>query len=112
MTEKKDNTKNPSSPETDNSPEPEALAKLEIALTHFAQTFEASARRWERMVYPAIFIFGILGISGFWLIYSLTSDVHELASHVDPKMERNLAAMSENLSALSENVGIMTNEVS
>ena len=111
MTEKKDNTKNPSSRETDDSSEPEALAKLEIALTHFAQTFEASARRWERMVYPAIFIFGILGISGFWLIYSLTSDVHQLASHVDPKMERNLATMSENISALSENVGIMTNEV-
>ena len=69
MTEKKDNTKNPSPAEADEVAEPEALAKLEIALTHFAQTFEASAKRWERMVYPAIIIFGILGISGFWLIY-------------------------------------------
>jgi len=112
MTDKKDNTKDPSPTEPDNAAEPEALAKLEMALSHFAQTFETSAKRWERMVYPAIVIFGIMGISGFWLIYSLTSDVHELASNVDPKMERNLAKMSENLSSLSENVRVMTAEVS
>jgi len=112
MTEKKDNTKKPSPTNPGNDSEPEALANLEKALTHFAQTFESSARRWERMVYPAIVVFGIMGISGFWLIYSLTSDVHELARNVDPKMERNLARMSENLSSLSENVGIMTGEVS
>ncbi|MEN8762117.1 MAG: hypothetical protein ABF290_06750 [Thiogranum sp.] len=112
MTEKKDNTKEPSPAEPDDTTEPEALAKLEMALTHFAQTFESSAKRWEWMVYPAIVIFGIMGISGFWLIYSLTSDVHELARNVDPKMERNLARMSENISSLSENVGVMTDEVS
>jgi len=113
MTEKKDNTKKHSSTEPDNAPEPpDALATLEIALTHFTKTFEASARRWERVVYPGIVVLGLLGISGFWLIYSLTRDVHQLASHVDPKMERNLATMSDNLATLSGNVGVMTDEVS
>ena len=113
MAEKKHNTKNTSSTEPDDAAEPlEALAKLENALTHFAMTFETSAKRWERVVYPAIAVLGVLGISGFWLIYSLTSDVHELASNVDPKMERNLARMSENLSSLSGNIGVMTDEVS
>jgi len=111
MTEKKDNTEKPSSMGPGNDAESEGLANLEKALTHFALTFESSARRWERMVYPAIIVFGIMSLSGFWLIYSLTSDVHELATNVDPKMERNLARMSENLSTLSENVGVMTDEV-
>ena len=112
MAEKKDNTKKPSSTKAEAATESAALANLENALTHFAKTFESSAKRWERVVYPAIVVLGILGISGFWLIYSLTRDVHELASHVDPKMERNLARMSENLSTLSQNIGVMTNEVS
>ena len=77
----------------------------------FISSFEASAKRWERMVYPAIIVFGILGLSGFWLIYSLTTDVHELARNVDPKMERNLALMAENISKLSDSVQSMTSEV-
>ncbi len=74
-------------------------------------SFEASAKRWERMVYPAIIIFGMLGLSGFWLIYSLTADVHELARNVDPIMERNLALMAENVTRLSLSVEAMTTEV-
>ncbi len=64
------------------SPEREALAGLEKVLAHFAASFEASAQRWERMVYPAILVFGALGVSGFWLIYSLTSDVRSMSSHI------------------------------
>ena len=112
MTEKKDNTKKSAATDTGQAPESEALVNLENALTHFAKTFETSAKRWERVVYPAIVVLGILGISGFWLIYSLTSDVHDLAAHVDPKMERNLAQMSHNLSNLSNNIAVMTGEVS
>lgn len=77
----------------------------------FISSFEASAKRWERMVYPAIIVFGMMGLSGFWLIYSLTADVHELARNVDPKMERNLAFMAENISSLSGSVESMTSEV-
>jgi len=103
--------------------------KLETALTHFVQSFEASAtrweekvypfitsfekttRRWERMVYPAIVILGVLAVSGFWLIYSLTMDVHELARNVDPKMERNLSAMSGHMAELSESVGSIRTDI-
>lgn len=53
----------------------------------------------------------MLGLSGFWLIYSLTADVHELARNVDPKMERNLALMVDNVTQLSLSVEAMTAEV-
>lgn len=102
---------------------------LEKALTHFVTTFESSAkrwentiypfvesfeastRRWERMVYPAIFVLGMLGISGFWLIYSLTKDIHDLTSSIDPKMEQNMAVIAEQVSYMSNSVDQMTLEV-
>ncbi|TNF93226.1 MAG: hypothetical protein EP297_12700 [Gammaproteobacteria bacterium] len=121
---KSDTTK--SSEQSDPTSEQAAIVNLENALTHFALTFESSVKRWEdtiypfiksfegstkrweNMIYPAVFVFGILGLSGFWLIYSLTSDVHELAVNVDPKMERNLATISKEMSRLSGNIENMT----
>ena len=63
------------------------------------------------MVYPAIIIFGMMAFSGFWLIYSLTDDVHELAMNVDPKMEHNLSLMAKNIARLTDSVESMTSEV-
>lgn len=130
MTEGKKKAPPPANTDKEQQPAEEpALMELEGALASFVKTFEssakrwedtiypfvdsfqASAKRWERMVYPAIIVFGILGLSGFWLIFSLTTDVHELARNVDPKMERNLALMAENVAKLSFSVGTMTVEV-
>ena len=85
--------------------------RWEKAVYPFIKSFEASAKRWERMVYPAIIVFGMMGLSGFWLIYSLTMDVHELARNVDPKMERNLAEMSMHISSLAGSVETMTLDI-
>lgn len=98
-------------PRSDMSPEQSALLGLENALTEFAQHFQDSARRWERMVYPAMFIFGILGVSGFWLIYSLTEDMHEMSRNIDPLMARNLSSMSQSVEALTENVANMDRQI-
>ena len=116
----------PAPQEPTSAPDDTSMAGLEKALTHFVQSFEssaqrweekvypfvqsfeASAKRWERMVYPAIFVFGLLGISGFWLIYSLTQDMHALARHVDPKMAQNLETMSTHMSELAHNIDTMT----
>ncbi len=129
MAMKRDETETELAPQSSGISDGESLSGLEKVLTHFVQSFEASAqrweqlvypfvesfgastKRWERMVYPAILVFGILGLSGFWLIYSLTSDVHELARNVDPKMERNLALMAEHMARLSANVAGMTSDV-
>ena len=106
-------TKNdaPEPTESELPPERAALLSLELALTDFAKNFQASARRWERMVYPAMFIFGILGISGFWLIYSLTEDMHAMSRHIDPLMADNLATMSRSVAALTESVASMDGQI-
>ena len=85
--------------------------RWENTIYPFINSFQSSTKRWEKMIYPAMIIFGIMAFSGFWLIYSLTDDVHELALNVDPKMEKNLAHMADNIAQLSASVISMTSEV-
>ncbi len=93
------------------SPEQKAMVKLEITLTNFFRQFDRSVSRWERMVYPALIIFGVLGMSGFYLILNVTKDMHTMAENVDPMMESNLDAMSRNMQELSNNVALMTRHI-
>ncbi len=100
------------SPEYKNlSPEQKAMVKLEITLTNFFKSFDKSLSRWERMIYPMLVIVGVLGLSGFYLIYNVTTDMHRLTEQVDPRMEDNLQSMSMHMEQLSRNIGIMTNQI-
>ncbi|MCU7851639.1 MAG: hypothetical protein KZQ80_05435 [Candidatus Thiodiazotropha sp. (ex Monitilora ramsayi)] len=93
------------------SPEQKAMVKLEITLTNFFKTFDKSMSRWERMIYPMLVVVGVLGLSGFYLIYNVTQDMHKLTEQVDPRMELHLEQMSNNMGQLSENISIMTNQI-
>jgi hypothetical protein len=100
------------SPEYKNlSPEQKAMVKLEITLTNFFKKLDRSMSRWERMVYPMMVVVGILGISGFYLIYNVTRDMHQLTEQVDPQMEVNLQSMSKNMGQLSRNISTMTQQI-
>ncbi len=81
------------------------------ALDRFARSFETSARRWELVVYPALFAFIILAGYGFFLIYSLTQDMHVLAKNVDANMTDNMSSMSENISTLALHIAAMTDRM-
>ena len=81
------------------------------ALDRFVTVFESSARRWELVVYPALLAFVILAAYGFFLIYTLSKDMHLLASGMDPNMARNLSNMSDSVTYLSENVRTMTRRI-
>jgi len=82
-----------------------------LSIERLAQTFENSARRWELIVYPSLFAFIILAAYGFYLIYSLTKDVHYLAVSVDTNMTilaTNMDSVSQNLGEMKKSVGIMS----
>lgn len=81
------------------------------AMDRFARTFEASARRWELVVYPAMLAFVVLAAYGFFLIYTLSKDIHTLAQGMDPEMAKNLGNMSDSVIILSENIRTMTRRV-
>ena len=49
--------------------EEEELPKsMAACLDNFSRTFEASARRWELVVYPSLLAFIVLAAYGFFLI--------------------------------------------
>jgi hypothetical protein len=47
-----------------------------------ADSFEASARRWELIVYPSLVAFILLAAYGFYLIYNLTHDIADVSKSV------------------------------
>ncbi|MFZ0257984.1 MAG: hypothetical protein WAN46_20620 [Gammaproteobacteria bacterium] len=83
----------------------------DASLERFAKSFEASARRWELVVYPSLFAFIILAAYGFFLIYSLTRDMHIMAAAIDPTMEPHMNMMARSVQHLSESVESMTTRV-
>jgi hypothetical protein len=81
------------------------------SMERFLHTFERSARRWEFVVYPALFAFIVLAGYGFFLVYSLTGDMNKMARAIDPDMADHMATMSASVAVLSEQVQVMTGEV-
>ena len=80
-------------------------------MERFTRTFETSARRWELVVYPSLFAFIILAAYGFYLIYSLTSDVALLAKSVDTNMGAHMEQMTGSIQSLSNNIDTMTGRI-
>ena len=100
------------SPEYKNlSPEQKAMVKLEITLSNFFKKLDRSVNRWERLIYPMLIVVGILGLSGFYLIYNVTRDMHQLTQQVDPQMEVNLQSMAGHMGQLSQNISTMTQQI-
>lgn len=81
------------------------------SMDRFVRVFEASARRWELIVYPAMLAFVVLAAYGFFLIYTLSKDIHTLAKGMDPEMGKHLSHISDSVIYLSENVRTMTRRV-
>jgi len=97
-------------------------ANLSIPLEsaeRFFETFEKSAKRWERIVYPGIAIVVIMMMLGFYMIYKVTQDMQTVMQRFsDPVMVTsitNLATdmerLTESLSTMSVNMSIMTTKV-
>ena len=80
------------------------------SMDRLSAAFETSARRWELIVYPTLFAFVVLAAYGFYLVFSLTRDVHYLALSVDSNMTvlaSNMQAVSDNMAQLTANVRTM-----
>ena len=110
----------------------EAIEGGAECMGRLADSFEASARRWELIVYPSMIAFILLASYGFYLIYNLTHDISDVAKSVremtvsvtedlgeiSGKMTRIADAtaymqpMSQDIRALSGNIQEMNTSVS
>nr|VFJ95439.1 MAG: hypothetical protein BECKLFY1418A_GA0070994_105010 [Candidatus Kentron sp. LFY]VFJ96027.1 MAG: hypothetical protein BECKLFY1418B_GA0070995_10789 [Candidatus Kentron sp. LFY] len=83
----------------------------EVYLERFAATFQASARRWEMIVYPSMLAFIVLAVYGFYLVYSLTRDMHTLSQSMDPDMQPHMDTLAETVTNLSKSIDVMSGQV-
>jgi len=92
-------------------PDQKVVIPLDSA-ERFFNTFERSARRWEMIVYPGMFIVVMFMAYGFYLIYNITNDMRAMVSRFDdPEITSNLSTLSNNLQALNTNIAKMANRV-
>ena len=84
---------------------------MAACMDKFANSFEASARRWELVVYPSLLGFIILAAYGFYLIYNLTNDVSRLANSMETvvtamnEVATDMNTVSRNVTLISDNLG-------
>ena len=79
----------------------------DYSLDRLSEASETSASRWELIVYPSLFAFILLAGYGFYLVYSLTRDVHYLAISVDS----NMTVMASNFQSVADNMNHMTSNI-
>lgn len=99
-------------------PASELPMDMAVCLDKFARTFEASARRWELVVYPSLLAFIVLASYGFYLIYNLTTDVARLAQSMETvvvsmdDVATHMDLVSGNVAVISGNLTSIATEVS
>ncbi len=71
----------------------------------FTRAFESSARRWELVVYPSLFAFVVLAAYGFYLIYNLSHDIHQLTVQVT-EMNVSVTKMSSDMNIVAGNMQV------
>ena len=90
---------------------------MAVCMDKFARTFEASARRWELIVYPSMLAFIVLAAYGFFLIYTLTGDVTRLARSMEAvttsmnDVSANMTAVSGNVAQISGNLSLIAHDM-
>ena len=77
----------------------------------FISSFERSSKRWELVVYPALFAFMILAAYGFYLVFSLTHDMHIIAGSIDNNVGIHIETLAQNMDGMSKDVRNMTEQV-
>ena len=80
------------------------------SLDELSRAFTSSAKRWETIVYPSMFMFMILAGYGFYLIYSLTNDASRIADNMNT-VTQNMEQMTLHMDAMSKNMVLMTQTV-
>lgn len=80
-------------------------------MEQFIATFERSTRRWELVVYPALFAFMVLAAYGFYLVFSLTRDMRVIASSIDNNVGTHIETLATNMNAMSDDVNAMSLQI-
>jgi len=110
MTEKREEEEHAQSADTEAvAKEAEHMLFTDMAqyMSQFARSFEASARRWELVVYPSMLAFIILAAYGFFLIYKLTTDIDQITVQMG-EIRGSMVNINENFGSITNNMNTLT----
>ncbi|MCK5903616.1 MAG: hypothetical protein KAG28_10780 [Cocleimonas sp.] len=82
----------------------EYVKELEKELRDFEQKSEGDSKTLQLLVYPGMLAFVILATYGFYLIQSLSSDVH----HMSMTIESMAGSVSKNMDSISKTMNNMS----
>ena len=80
------------------------ILELESELQEFEKKADATTKRMQMLVYPAMVAFFILAAFGFYLIFSLTSDVRRMADTfvgMSGSIEKNMDTIADTMNHMS-----------
>ncbi len=87
-----------------------AAMVMGAAMDQFTRAFEASARRWELVVYPSMLAFIILAAYGFYLIFKLTNDMDQITQRIET-IAVNMINVDEYMFQVATNMDKVANNV-
>ncbi len=76
------------------------------AFERFADVFEGAVRRWERIVYPAMFVMVLVMAYGFFLMFNLANDMRVIAQQIAP-MAGHMAVLTRKMEHLTGSIDNM-----
>ncbi|HIO92967.1 MAG TPA: hypothetical protein EYG68_09035 [Leucothrix mucor] len=85
----------------------EYVKELERELRDFEAKSDGNNKTMQMLVYPAMFAFIILAAYGFYLIQSLSSDVHDMSETIASmasSVEKNMDSISGTMSGMSNHM--------
>lgn len=82
-----------------------------MPIERLASAFERSARRWEMIAYPAMIIFTLMALSGFYQVYAVSRELRLLAEHLRPQMGQQLDQLTESMNSLTANIAQMSRNI-
>jgi uncharacterized protein YoxC len=86
------------------------VLQLETELHELEKREESSTRRMQLLVYPSMVAFIILAAYGFYLVNSLTKDVHRMADSVfdmSHSVQTHMDIISQNTTKMSEQMKVL-----
>jgi hypothetical protein len=92
-------------------PQANPMDGMSSCMDKFRETFEASARRWELIVYPSLLAFIVLAAYGFYLIQSLTTDMGRIADRIDG-MGDDMRVVSTSVVRMTDQMDVVTVQMS
>ncbi len=93
-----------------NDPKPDGTTQMlsqHDVLCALVTSLVQTNRRWQMVVFPALFAFVVLASYGFYLIFNLVEDVDRMATAVDV----NMGFMAGRMSQISQNLDALTGTI-